>query len=476
MQSTSGCSMAAITRSVIARREILNEVWTLAITQSSSASRSSVVVERAVGEDVHLRAGEQPKAAAARVELAHLLDPLRQPLRGDVVAEAVAGRVVGDREVGVAAGPRGLRHLLERVVAVGDRRVAVEVAPDVLQRDQLRQRARRRGCDLAVGLAQLGLDVGEAEALVHLGLGRVASRPRRCAVSVIPCSETESSIRYGSLAQLDVVLGRPGEVLEQVPVGSGRDDPQVDGDPVVGRDPSARPRPRSPWSPPGDGPRAPAPSAAGSLAVAIRSMSWQVSVRRRAEPATSTASLAGWARRSCASCSATGSTSESSSRSPGAPSVELAERRQHVLLGLRPEALELADPLLLGGGAQLLEARDAELVVEAARRLRAHPGDHGHLDQRGRELSLQLRRGGDLAAVEQRQDLLLQRLADAGQLGRPAGTGEVLDRDGALPDHSGRLAVGEHAVPDRPVELVQRRQLGQGIGDLGVSHAPNLFR
>ena len=42
------------------------------------------------------------------------------------------------------------------------------------ERDQLGQRARGRGGDLAVGLAQLGLDVGEAEALVDLGLGRVA--------------------------------------------------------------------------------------------------------------------------------------------------------------------------------------------------------------------------------------------------------------------------------------------------------------
>ena len=41
MQSTSGCSIAASTRSVIACSEIRNEVWTLAITQSSSASSSS---------------------------------------------------------------------------------------------------------------------------------------------------------------------------------------------------------------------------------------------------------------------------------------------------------------------------------------------------------------------------------------------------------------------------------------------------
>ena len=57
-----------------------------------------------------------------------LLDPLPEPLGGDVVAEAVAGRVVGDRHVGVAALAAGLGHLLERVAAVGEGGVGVEVA------------------------------------------------------------------------------------------------------------------------------------------------------------------------------------------------------------------------------------------------------------------------------------------------------------------------------------------------------------
>ena len=60
-------------------------------------------------------------------------------------------------------------------------------------------------------------------------------------------------------------------------------------------------------------------SAAGSVAVAIRSMSLQVSAIRRAEPATVTRSLAGCSRSASASSSATGSTFESSTR-PGAPS------------------------------------------------------------------------------------------------------------------------------------------------------------
>ena len=140
------------------------------------------VVELAVGADVDLGAGEQAEAALALVSVADLLDPLREHLVGDVVAEAVARRVVGDREVGVAALAGSLGHLLERVAPVGEGRVAVEVAADVADLDQLGQLALLRGgLELAAALAQLGLDVGEAEPLVDLLLGRERSPcPTRC--------------------------------------------------------------------------------------------------------------------------------------------------------------------------------------------------------------------------------------------------------------------------------------------------------
>ena len=320
-----------------------------------------VVVERAVGQDVDLGAGEQPKAATPRVERPHLLNPLRQPLRGDVVAEAVAGGVVGDREVGVAAAPRRLGHLLERVVAVGDRGVAVEVAPNVLQGDQLRQLAVGGRRDLAVGLAQLGLDVGEPEALVDLGLGLVRGDlpGARVGDPVLGDGELHPD---GALAQLDVVLSRSREVLKQVPVGGGRDDPQVDGDPVVGRDPS--------------------PALAGG-ALGRRQGMVQERLPERGRLAGggdqvdvvaglgSTPGRAGHLDRVAGGVGAKVFRELLGHRehlreqqSLGWPGVvELAQRRQHVLLGLRPEALDLADPLLGGGRAQLLEARHAQLVV-----------------------------------------------------------------------------------------------------------------
>ena len=189
-------------------------------------------------------------------------------------------------------------------------------------------------------------------------------------------------------------------------------------------------------------------------------------------PATSTASLAGWARRSSFSRSATGRTWDSSSRSAGLRSASLPSDARTFSSTFGPRPLSSRIRSCSAAARSSLEARDAELVVEAARGLRAHPGDHGHLDQRGRELSLQLCGGGDLAVIDQREDLLLERLAHAGQLGGPAGAGKLLDRHGALPDHPSRLAICEDPVPDRPVELVQRRQLGERVGDLGVSHTP----
>jgi hypothetical protein len=150
--------------------------------------------------------------------------------------------------------------------------------------------------------------------------------------------------------------------------------------------------------------------------------------------------------------------------------LQLAERCENVLLHLGSESLDPADTLLLRRGTQIVEARDGELVVEAPGRLRSDAGDPGHLDQRGREPALQLCRGGNLARIEQREDLLLERPADPWELRDAAGARELLDGDGALADHARGLAIGQDPVPDCPVQLVERGQLAQRCGDFGVSH------
>jgi hypothetical protein len=124
---------------------------------------------------------------------------------------------------------------------------------------------------------------------------------------------------------------------------------------------------------------------------------------------------------------------------------------------------------VFGRLAQLVEAGDVELVVELAHGLCPEPRDSGDLDQRGGELRLQLRGGGDLAGLDERDDLLLERVADPGQARGLAGDREIANRDRALADHPRRLLVGDHAEAVGAIELVEDPELDQGVGDLGVS-------
>ena len=68
----------------------------------------------------------------------------------------------------------------------------VEVAADVVERDQLGQLALVGRLELAAALAQLRLDVGEAEPLVDARLVGEEVRPSSpLDSSAMPCSETE---------------------------------------------------------------------------------------------------------------------------------------------------------------------------------------------------------------------------------------------------------------------------------------------
>ena len=99
-------------------------------------------IERAVGEDVALDAGEQRQALEAAVQRA---DPGRVCERARLV-EAVGHRqrlaVIGDRDVLEAEPVRRCGHRLEVVLAVRRGRVHVQVAAQVGQRDERGQRPR----------------------------------------------------------------------------------------------------------------------------------------------------------------------------------------------------------------------------------------------------------------------------------------------------------------------------------------------
>ena len=352
--------------------------------------------------------------------------------------------------------------------------MGVEVAADVVELDQLRQLAFARRLQLAAALAQLGLDVVVAEALVDrlLALAELDLAALGLGDPVLGDREAAGDRFF---AQLHVVGLGAGEVLQQVAEGGRGDDPQVDRDAVVGLGADAVGAgsagggdQRVAGEVLGEGCRlvgggdqvdvlaglGPAPGRAGDL----DPVGGRVLAQRRRQLLGDRAHLG-------------------EQQPAGARVLVVAEPLQlgqHPFLDLRPEPLELADLLRLGGGLEVLDRRHPELVEEAPGGFGPEAGDPGHLDQGRREFRLQLHRRRDLAGLQQGVDLFRQRLADPGDLGRPALRRQLGDRDRALADRGRGLAVGEDPVFDRAVELVENPQLIQRGGDLGVGHRDNL--
>ena len=97
-----------------------------------------LLVERAVGEDVDLDAGEDPEALRQRVvDRGHVVELSRQPVGGQPAGHLQPRRVVGEHHVLVPELDRRERHLLDRRAAVGPVGVGVAVAAQ--------RRPQRRG-------------------------------------------------------------------------------------------------------------------------------------------------------------------------------------------------------------------------------------------------------------------------------------------------------------------------------------------
>ena len=91
-----------------------------------------VEVERAVGENVDLDAGEDADAALhLLVDFADALDVFERAFLIEAVGHGQVLGVVGDGDVLVAAGDGGFGHLANGVVAVGGGGVHVHVAAEV---------------------------------------------------------------------------------------------------------------------------------------------------------------------------------------------------------------------------------------------------------------------------------------------------------------------------------------------------------
>ena len=315
---------------------------------------------------------------------------------------------------------------------------------------------------LAAVLAQLGLDVVESEQPIQLLLRGAGDR------FLLPVGEDAvlghvQSAAHRGFAQRRVVGPGAREVLEQVAELRGLGDPQVDGDARVGarlarracrrrrRARSLRSRARLFASVVGlrrDGDQVDVLHAVGHPPRRARDLH----VRARTAPLEQ-------ARGERLAQLERARQEQPSARPLGRFGGHPVERREHAFLELRAESLHGPQPLRQRRLAQLLGRVDPELGEQQPRALGPQARQSRDRDQARRELRAHPLRRGRRAGVEQRDDLLLERRADPRQLGRAAGAGQRGDRDGRLAHRLRRVAVGEHAVDDRPVELVQVAEL-----------------
>ena len=143
----------------------------------------------------------------------------------------------------------------------------------------------------------------------------------------------------------------------------------------------------------------------------------------------------------------------------------LPERLQDLLLALRAEPRQRAQPLLLGRFLQLGERGDAELLPDPPCRLRPEARQAHELDDLLRHELLALGQRLHLAELDDLDDLVLDRLADSREaLGLPVER-ELRDRPAGLPDPRRRPAVGEHPEGVLSLELAQVGQQLQLVGE-----------
>ncbi len=217
-------------------------------------------------------------------------------------------------------------------------------------------------------------------------------------------------------------------------------------------------------------------SSAGSVAVAMMSRSRNVSLRRRTEPASETCTAAGCSRKHRDDRLHRG---QPVAEQPAAGVRVLRlerERLEDLLLALRAEAGQRAQPLLLGRGLQLVDRRDAELLPDARRRLRPEPRQAHEADDVGRNAALAFRERLDLALLDDLDDLLLDRLADSLQLLRPPVERELRDRARRLAHPRRGAAVGEHAKRLRAFELEQVGEQVELVRHVGVGRSAATHR
>ena len=160
--------VAGLTRRVVERRH--DEVET--------AERCVVQVEAAIRQNVDLHAVEHGDARDPSSDSLDFLRLLHQPSGVDRARGSGAGRMIRDGDVLVPEATRSQHHVLDAIATVAPVGVQMQIAPHIVDRNEIRQRARPGRLNLARPLSQLGRDEWQIECRVDIHVGGVTRRRR----------------------------------------------------------------------------------------------------------------------------------------------------------------------------------------------------------------------------------------------------------------------------------------------------------
>ncbi len=147
----------------------------------------------------------------------------------------------------------------------------------------------------------------------------------------------------------------------------------------------------------------------------------------------------------------------------------LRQIRQDLLLGLRAEAVKLADAALLCRNLQLIEVGDVQILVERLHPLRPQAFDLEQLQQRARRTLFDLLQFAQAACLHHLLDFCRQLLTDAGQRRQiVAGRHQVAHVARMLGDGARPIAISAHAKAVRAFDLQQIGQIIEHRCDLCV--------
>jgi len=191
-----------------------------------------VEVEGAVGENIDFDAGEDADLSFELllefgVDLSDALDVGQGAGVVEAVGHGEVFAVVGDGDVGEAAGEGGFSHLTDGVAAVGGFGVHVEVAANVGKCDEVREGVSCGGFELATVFAELGWNVVEVEGVVDLGFGGGGYDDVVFESEERVLAEGEAALD-GALAEGYIVHLAAGEVLEGCSVAGAGEEADVD--------------------------------------------------------------------------------------------------------------------------------------------------------------------------------------------------------------------------------------------------------